>query len=235
LELFNEQGCQSVTTNSIAAKLGISPGNLYYHFANKEEIIRELWTQVEGFQLPIFAEFSEDPSLATPEDWANGAFVVAIESIWTFRFFFRDLDELAARDPIFAKAFRKDFTWAHERFYNALEMLIASGNMRAPEQPDDLIVLANNVFLITWNWIRFLSVIQGRSKISSRDVAQGGLHAFLVLDPYLERDFAARVRKVIEDRIERGGKSATPSLSGSRNKTTLAKAAPARATRRSTG
>ena len=48
LALFNAQGERNVTTNHIAAHLGISPGNLYYHFRNKQAIIAELFAQYES-------------------------------------------------------------------------------------------------------------------------------------------------------------------------------------------
>jgi AcrR family transcriptional regulator len=46
LALFNERGSHSITTNHIAQASGVSPGNLYYHFKNKEEIIRTLYNQM---------------------------------------------------------------------------------------------------------------------------------------------------------------------------------------------
>ncbi|MGE8356801.1 MAG: TetR/AcrR family transcriptional regulator [Microvirgula sp.] len=45
LALFNEHGERTITTNHIAAHLGISPGNLYYHFRNKEEIVYQIFLQ----------------------------------------------------------------------------------------------------------------------------------------------------------------------------------------------
>ena len=55
LQLFNERGERSVTTNHIAAELGMSPGNLYYHFRNKNEIIKELMEQYQQETLEMLA------------------------------------------------------------------------------------------------------------------------------------------------------------------------------------
>lgn len=42
LELFNSEGSSNISTNHIAKALDMSTGNLYYHFKNKESIIRTL-------------------------------------------------------------------------------------------------------------------------------------------------------------------------------------------------
>lgn len=46
ISLFNQYGTDKITTNKIAKDSGISPGNLYYHFKNKEEIIREIFNEM---------------------------------------------------------------------------------------------------------------------------------------------------------------------------------------------
>src|SRR3990167_1676925 len=66
LELFNAQGERSVTTNHIAAHLGISPGNLYYHFRNKQAIIAELFALYER-QVDTFLRRPEGRALTVQD------------------------------------------------------------------------------------------------------------------------------------------------------------------------
>ena len=54
LALFNRHGEPSVTTAHVADEMNISPGNLYYHFRNKDEIIGELYAAYESEVLPLF-------------------------------------------------------------------------------------------------------------------------------------------------------------------------------------
>src|SRR5215211_5884456 len=88
LRLFNESGTAPVSTNHIAAALGISPGNLYYHFRNKEEIIRALFEQQFARWDEVYA-LPEDrmPTLADLQQLVRISFITA----WEYRFMYREL------------------------------------------------------------------------------------------------------------------------------------------------
>ena len=47
LELFNRFGEPNVSTTLISAELNISPGNLYYHYPAKDELINSLFGRYE--------------------------------------------------------------------------------------------------------------------------------------------------------------------------------------------
>lgn len=45
IELFNRKQASNVSTVQISTALEISPGNLYYYYTNKEEVIRCTWKE----------------------------------------------------------------------------------------------------------------------------------------------------------------------------------------------
>ena len=48
LQLFNEKGEPNVSTMEVANEMGISPGNLYYHFHGKEPLILGLFERFQN-------------------------------------------------------------------------------------------------------------------------------------------------------------------------------------------
>src|SRR5512138_823594 len=95
LRLFNESGTAPVSTNHIADALGISPGNLYYHFRNKEEIIRALFEQQFALWDELYILPNERmPTLADLQQLVRATFITS----WEYRFIYRELIALLRRD-----------------------------------------------------------------------------------------------------------------------------------------
>src|SRR5437763_15755644 len=93
LVLFNRLVEPNVTTADIATDMGISPGNLYYHFRNKDQIIAELFGAFERRLKPLLVE-PEGRSAGVEDLWF--LLHLLFEAILEYRFFFRDLGEIVS-------------------------------------------------------------------------------------------------------------------------------------------
>lgn len=198
LELFNELGSVTVSTKLIAEKLGISPGNFYYHFTDKEHVIRALWARMEGSVLPSLAA-GEEQSAPPPEALAN-FFTAIIDTMVKFRFIPRDIDELVARDTQLAESFRAQMDLGRKQLLVMLDGLITNEFMRPPPNPSDLERICTNIQVVLINWIRFLTTTQNRADISENEIVDGALQGFVMLEPYLTPEYAEGVRKLLESR-----------------------------------
>ena len=104
LQLFNEYGEPRITTNHIADELDISPGNLYYHFRNKDDII---WLLFEQFERRMGAVL-QVPERRAPDMEDMWLYLhLVFENIWEYRFFYRDLDNLLSRNKKLRTHFRR--------------------------------------------------------------------------------------------------------------------------------
>ena len=107
---------RNVTTNHIADELEISPGNLYYHFRNKDDIIEQLFARYE--ERMDTALVTPDGRLPELEDiWLQLHLV--FECIWDYRFLYRDLVDILSRNRRlrlrFARILKRADDNAHRR------------------------------------------------------------------------------------------------------------------------
>ena len=91
LTQFNLLGEPTVTTSAIAAELEMSPGNLYYHSHNKEEIVNALFGEFEQ-EMAHLLDTVTPPLDETEDIWFF--LHLMFELIWKYRFFYYDISTL---------------------------------------------------------------------------------------------------------------------------------------------
>lgn len=96
LALFNQEGESQVSTVDIASVMGISPGNLYYHFRGKEVIIEALFDDFEEEIRQVLSAPIKHP-LAIEDNWIY--VYIVFEEINDFRFFYYNLSSILERCP----------------------------------------------------------------------------------------------------------------------------------------
>jgi AcrR family transcriptional regulator len=185
LELFNRQGERNVTTNHIAEALGISPGNLYYHFRNKGEIVKELFIRYQAM-VEAFLQVPAD----RPLTWQDkvGYLESILESIWATRFLHRDLGHLLTQDETLREDYREFVSICLKKGLNIYQGLRASGLIAASDE--DLQALMVNTWVIVASWAMFVqSMVPDDHRDLDRDrkLLQQGIYQVVCLEaPYLK-------------------------------------------------
>ena len=182
LELFNARGTANVTTNHIAEALNMSPGNLYYHFRNKVEIVRELFARImqawaENYALPP----GKPPTFKTMDAMAAGNFEIQ----WRYRFFFRDLTLLLGADPELAALYRGNRETGMANTIALLRHFIASGLMHSADKRR-LDEISQLLWLVGDLWLVFREA--GGSDLSKADMDQGVRLFRRILAPHMIKD-----------------------------------------------
>lgn len=180
LAMFNAQGEPNVTTNHIADELEISPGNLYYHFRNKEDIVEQVFARYEARM---------DETLLVPEGrlpnledvWMQLHLV--FECMWDYRFLYRDLVDILSRNRKLKAHFARILNRAAFSAGEVLHGLAKSGILRAT--PDEIRATAENILLVATFWMNFNIVRHARVESDQNDLAHGIYQVMLLIAPFL--------------------------------------------------
>ncbi|MEI1688746.1 TetR/AcrR family transcriptional regulator [Acinetobacter baumannii] len=196
LQLFNERGERSVTTNHIAAELGISPGNLYYHFRNKHEIIKELMHQYQVETLEMLS-LPEDRPLTT-NDKIN-YFQVLSGQLWNYRFIHRDVYHLVESNKDFKKIYPRFAGQVMQQGQRIYQAFVDAGLMKMT--PSEIEALIINLWIVLTNWTNFLYMsghISDNNHLEEKWVWQALRQMVFLEGPYLMGESRATYEQLLE-------------------------------------
>ncbi|MCO4797686.1 MAG: TetR/AcrR family transcriptional regulator [Colwelliaceae bacterium] len=181
IELFNEQGERNVTTNHIAAHLSISPGNLYYHFRNKEDIILSIYEEyARNLLLDTFPQVSPDMK---PLDTIILYMDAVFQALMKFRFFYANLPVLLGKNPLLHG---KYVEVQHTISKRLSEMLVSLRDADMMEFDDDeLPDIVSILRLINTFWLSFYQTQNENTEINDSVFLEGVLKILVLLRPYI--------------------------------------------------
>ncbi|RYX96073.1 MAG: TetR/AcrR family transcriptional regulator [Comamonadaceae bacterium] len=192
LDLFNRFGEPNVSTTLISAELGISPGNLYYHFPAKDELINALFDRYEG-DLNGLLDASEGV-----RDVEDAWFFMhsLFELIWQHRFLYRDLNDLLSKNRRLETHFQTVLKRKTRAVQSMLEQMCHAGTLAI--ESSELEATATSMVVVLTYWLSFEYVRDPRHALEA-DHAQAALlrgarHVLNLLIPYLEPEQRAHLQ-----------------------------------------
>lgn len=158
IKLFNENDSLSITTNHIAKEAGISPGNLYYHYKNKEEIILDIYMELSS----NFVGLNSFEKMLLTENFfeaMDDMFNQYAKLFYEYRFLLRDAAVLIAFDPKLKEVFAKNQEIRIKQIEGLLNYLISEGILKNLNRTS-LNKRAKLHWFITAYWQTFTSTTQ---------------------------------------------------------------------------
>jgi len=184
LELFNRFGEPNVSTTLISAELGISPGNLYYHYPAKDELINSLFDRYEKSLSELLR--AADNVRNVEDAWLF--FHMLFELIWQYRFLYRDLNDLLSNNRRLETHFQFVLKNKSQAVQSVLDGLSRGGAMHIEAR--DVEPVATAMVVVLTYWLSYEYVRDPRKALepesASAALLRGAFHVLSLLLPYLE-------------------------------------------------
>ena len=194
LALFNRFGEPNVSTTLISNELNISPGNLYYHYPAKDELINALFDRFEHSLNELLGAGDEVRNIEDAWFFLHTLF----ELIWQYRFLYRDLNDLLSKN----RRLETHFQTILKNKTRALKALLDGMRRNGALQIDsrEMEVTATSMVVVLTYWLSFEYVRDPRHALEPSNaqaaLLRGAQHVLNLMGPYLETGQRAHLLKL---------------------------------------
>lgn len=195
LELFNRFGEPNVSTTLISAELNISPGNLYYHYPAKDELVNALFTR---YETALHELLEAAPGVRDVEDawfFMHSLF----ELVWQYRFLYRDLNDLLSKNRRLETHVKDALLHKTTAFRALLDGLAHEGALVMDATEREL-TATHMVVMLTW-WLSYEYVRDPRHALEPQSAQQsllkGAKHVLGLLSPYAAPEHKAHLGRLL--------------------------------------
>lgn len=182
LDLFNAHAATEVTTNDIARELKMSPGNLYFHYKNKEQIVREIFKRLALETAQIWKPQAKQARSKQKVQLAD--FIESnLQLYWKYRFFHRELYTLRKKDPELSKLWRAHLLKMSRLMIVLHKHWVRAGAMLPIQSKEEMEFVGELLFVASNSFMLFFETVD-RSP-NQRTIEKARRHIMRMLLPYL--------------------------------------------------
>ncbi|MBA2964847.1 MULTISPECIES: TetR/AcrR family transcriptional regulator [Ramlibacter] len=184
LDLFNRFGEPNVPTARISAEMRISPGNLYYHYPAKDDLVNLLFDRYER----ALAELLQASDGVRDVEDAWFFLHTLFELIWQYRFLYRDLNDLLSRNRRLELQFQQVLVDKTQAVHTLLAGMGRSGTLAIDAR--EVEAMATSMVVLLTYWLSFEYVRDPRHALepgsAQTALLRGAHHVLHLLVPYLD-------------------------------------------------
>ena len=196
LGLFNRFGEPNVAATMVAADLGISPGNLYYHYPGKEDIVNHLFGQYLNDLQALLPASQDVKDLEDAWFFMHSLF----ELVWRYRFLYRDLNDLLSKYRQLEQELKQVLADKHAAFLTLLKRMGDQGWLTQSTTERDSSA-TQMLVMLTW-WLSYEYVRDPRHALEDANaqggVSRGAQQVLGILLPYLPAQPKAQLTALLQ-------------------------------------
>ncbi len=180
LSLFNSLGLSKVTLRTIAKKMGISQGNLNYHFKKREDIIEELYFKLVN---NIDSSMSDLQQSKNPFQLLVSISQTIMSNFFEYRFFLLDFVQIMRENEKVKTHYSELSTQREQQFSMLFNLLIENDLMRKEVLSNEYKNLYKRFQMLSEFWISDAEILN--SKITKKTILNYSMILTQAIFPYL--------------------------------------------------